>query len=86
MVAGALDDAGGDFGEIEVGGFEDEVGAFAVAGITLFEHETDGFGGVLGLEKRAFAIAGGALEDGFGLGDEPDDKAEVAQELAIFFA
>lgn len=84
MVASALDDAGDDFGEFEVGGLEDEVGAFAVVCVALLEHEADGFLGVFGVEKGAFFVAGGALENGLGLGDEPDDEAEVAEELAVF--
>ena len=86
VVAGALDDAGGDFGELEVGGFEDEVGAFAVAGVALFEHESDGLLGILRLQKGPFFIAGGAFENGFGLGDEPDHEAEFAEELTVFLA
>ena len=84
MVAGALDDAGDDLGELEVGGLQDEVSAFAVAGVALFEHETNGFLWVFGLKKRALAIARGAFENCFGLRDEPDDEAEVTEEVAVF--
>lgn len=86
MVSSALDDPGGDLRKVEVRGLQSEVGALAIAGVALAEHGADGVEGVCRLEQGPLFVAGGALQDGLGLGHEPDHEAELAQKLAILLA
>lgn len=85
VVAGGLDDAGGDFVEGEVVGLDAEVGGVAVERGADFEEFADGAFGVGGVEEGAVGVARGAVEDFGRFGDEPDDVAEFAEELAVFF-
>lgn len=86
IVAGRFDDPGGNLVEVQLVGFNGEVGAFFVERDSGLEQFSDCPGGVFVIEKRTVVVAGGSVVDFFGAGDEPDDVTHFSEELAVFLA
>ena len=79
VVAGAFEDAAGDFAGVEADGFDFDVGGGGIHGFAFGEEGFDFFAGVFGAKQWAVAIAAGAFEDDAGndmdgepLGINPD--------------
>ena len=80
----AFHDAVGGFLRGELGGLDAEVGEGFVEGLSLVEEAGQfGFGVFFASEEGAVVVVGGAAGEEGGIGIEPDDVAEMAQQRKI---